>query len=123
MGKKRNKPAVAPQEVVDPAVANNVDAPVEDTTTVTDEPTATEDTPETPEVPEVTEDEEVEDDEATEEDEAEAESEEEANDEPTATEEDFGDPVFWVEGYGNVRAKSQAAAEKLAKKIIADQRK
>lgn len=31
--------------------------------------------------------------------------------------------VFWVEGYGNVNAKSQAEAEKKAKKILEEQRR
>jgi len=97
---KENKPA----EIVDSSVANEVETPVDETQAV-ETPTVTEETPEVVEdTPEMT------DDQA-----------------PVETEEKVEKPsssrVFWVEGYGNVNAKSQAEAEKKAKKIIEDRLK
>lgn len=117
MGNRKNrntqasKPAVAPTEVVDPPVANDVEAPVDETAPATDMSEAPEETSEDVEeqAPESADEESPADD------------AEVADDEVA---EKQADPrVFWVEGYGNVHAKSQAEAEKKAKKIVEDRRK
>lgn len=53
----------------------------------------------------------------------EVETAEEPIETPTETETKKTEEVYWVEGYGNVNATSQATAEKKAKKILADRLK
>lgn len=136
MGKKRNKsaPAPAPTEAVDPAnVAPDVDAPANEADTVAESNEAPVDTPdatETNEAEDTTTAEETPADDGNDESADEAEDASEPADEPetpapapTEDAQSSDTRVFWVEGYGNVNAKSQAEAEKKAKKIVADRRK
>ena len=121
MGKRRNRNASTPAtDTVTSEKPTTDETPVVDTI-----PEVTPEATETPEVipentPEVATDETPVEDEATAEDKG-SDDEPKEDDEP---EKASADPkVFWVEGYGNVNAKSQAEAEKKARKILADQRK
>lgn len=118
MGKKKsNRKASTPATET---VAT--DKPADDATQVTETPEQVQ-TPESTEVPETP----VE----TSEDTPVTDVEEETDDEDETPEEDQEAPeevsedpkVFWVEGYGNVNAKSQKEAEKKAKKILEDRAK